>query len=234
MLNVFYNIRQAYDLTMTDLNLGGGMGIQYMPKDDPPNVEWVLQRVAERVRLYAEKINYPLPRILVEPGRSIIGTAGLTLYKAGAVKEIPRTRKYVSVDGGMGDNIRPSLYQAQYMAVVANKINQPAEDTIRLAGKYCESGDILISDMVTPRIDSGDIIIVFATGAYNYSMASNYNRIPRPATVLLENGHAHQLVKRESYETIIQHDQIPAHLMGKSTDKPSPPSASQKVASRAV
>ncbi len=218
MLNMFYNIRENYGIEMTELNLGGGYGIKYTQDDDPPNVRFALARVIERVKKYANKIEYPLPRILVEPGRSLVATAGVTLYTVGSTKHIPHVRKYVAVDGGMGDNIRPALYQAVYSAEVANKLNQPAEETVRIVGKYCESGDVLIDSLTTPKIESGDTLIVYGTGAYNASMASNYNRIPRPATVMVENGHSHVIVQRESLDNIIQQDLIPDHLLGDATD----------------
>lgn len=213
MMNVYYNIRETYDgLTLSVLNIGGGYGIQYTSEDDPPNVPQTLVRVVDKLKNYADQLNYPLPRLLLEPGRSMIATAGVTLYTVGSTKEVPRLRKYVAVDGGMGDNIRPALYQAGYSAVIANKIKEPAEETVRIVGKYCESGDVLIDSLAVPKVEQGDTLMVFGTGAYNYSMASNYNRIPRPATVLVENGKAHVLVKRETYEDVAARDLIPAHL----------------------
>ncbi len=213
MLNIYYNIREQYSgLVLEDIDLGGGLGVTYMGQDDPPAVPAALQRIAEKLAYYAKRLNYPLPRLLVEPGRSMVATAGLTLYTVGSTKEVPGLRKYVAVDGGMGDNIRPALYQAQYSAVVANKMNAPVEETVSIVGKYCESGDVLIKGLLVPRMESGDILAVFGTGAYNYSMASNYNRFPRPAVVLVDAGKAHVLVQRETYETIIQQDLIPLHL----------------------
>jgi diaminopimelate decarboxylase len=148
----------------------------------------------------------------MEPGRSMVATAGLTLYSVGSMKDVPGLRKYVAVDGGLGDNIRPALYQAQYTAIIANKVLAPVEETVTLVGKYCESGDVLIKNLPVPRLDEGDVVAVFGTGAYNYSMASNYNRFPRPAMILVENGKAHMLVQRETYDTLIQQDLIPNHL----------------------
>ena len=171
-----------------------------------------MRRVAEKVAAYADKLNYPLPRLLVEPGRSLVATAGLTLYTVGSLKEIPGMRKFVAVDGGMGDNIRPALYQADYSAQLANKIGAPIEETVTVVGKYCESGDVLIRSLPLPRVESGDTLMVFGTGAYNYAMASNYNRFPRPAMVLVENGRSHLIVQRETYETVIRHDLLPAHF----------------------
>ncbi len=213
MMNIYYNIREQYNgLVLEDIDLGGGLGITYTGQDDPPAVPEAVTRIAEKLAAYAKRLNYPLPRLLMEPGRSLIATAGLTLYSVGSMKEVPGVRKYVAVDGGMGDNIRPALYQAQYSALVANKIGVPVEETVSIVGKYCESGDILIKGLPVPRLENGDVLVVFGTGAYNYSMASNYNRFPRPAVVLVGAGKAHVLVQRETYDTIIQQDLIPAHL----------------------
>jgi diaminopimelate decarboxylase len=213
MLNIYYNIREQYNgLVLEDLDLGGGLGIAYTGQDDPPSISGAVQRIAEKLAYYSKRINYPLPRLLMEPGRSMVATAGMTLYTVGSMKDVPGMRKYIAVDGGMGDNIRPALYQAQYAAIIANKLGSPVEETVTVVGKYCESGDVLIKGLPVPGVESGDILAVFGTGAYNYSMASNYNRFPRPATVLVENGRAHTLVQRETYDTIIQQDLIPSHL----------------------
>jgi diaminopimelate decarboxylase len=215
-LNIYYNIREQYNgLVLTDLNIGGGMGVAYTQGDDPPDVPAALERIVTRISQYAEKLDYPLPRLVLEPGRSLVATAGVTLYTVGSIKEVPGVRKYVAVDGGMGDNIRPALYQAEYTAVVVNKldqINNPDPEPVAIAGKYCESGDILIRNFVGPRLEPGDTLMVLATGAYNYTMASNYNRIPRPAMVLVNNGQSHLLVRRETYESLLQNDLVPQHL----------------------
>lgn len=214
LLNICFNIRQAYDgLTLDELNLGGGMGIQYTKEDDPPKIQSSITRIVNKLKFYAEQIRYPMPKIYMEPGRSMVGTSGITLYEVGSMKVIPRVKKYVAVNGGMGDNIRPALYQAKYTAVIANKLNEAPSETVTVVGKYCESGDVLIPQIVLPKVESGDILMVFGTGAYNYSMSSNYNRIPRPATILVENGHSHILVKRETYQTVVQQDLIPPYLM---------------------
>jgi len=148
----------------------------------------------------------------VEPGRSIAGEAGTTLYTIGSSKVIPGVRKYVAVDGGMGDNPRVALYQAEYQALLANRANEEADDLVSIAGKCCESGDMLIWDLKIPEANTGDILAVFCTGAYNYSMASNYNRLPRPAVVLVADGKADLIVKRESYEDLVRLDEIPQRL----------------------
>jgi diaminopimelate decarboxylase len=214
LLNIYFNIRETYDgLELSDLNLGGGMGIAYTGKDDPPSVDQAYRQVMREVQLYAEKINYPLPRVVIEPGRSMVATSGVTLYKIGSFKQVHGGRKYVTIDGGMGDNIRPSLYQAKYSAIIANKANQHPLEGVTIAGKFCESGDILIDNLPVPDIVPGDTLLVFGTGAYNYSMSSNYNRIPRPAMVLVNNGQHGLLVRRETYADLIQYDQMPQHLI---------------------
>jgi diaminopimelate decarboxylase len=218
MLNIYYNIREQYDgLILEDLDLGGGLGIMYGAQDDPPAVPVAVQQISEKLVAYAKRLNYPLPRLLVEPGRSMVAPAGMTLYHIGSTKEVPGYNKFVAIDGGMGDNIRPALYQAQYTAVIANKLNEPCTETVTIVGKYCESGDVLIKNLSVPALEPGDILAVFGTGAYNYAMASNYNRFPRPAMVLVENGATHVLVQRETYDTLIQQDLIPTHL--RETDK---------------
>ncbi len=149
---------------------------------------------------------------MIEPGRSIAAEAGTTLYTVGSVKEIPGVRTYVAVDGGMNDNPRVALYQARYEAIVANKADAPKTNRVTVAGKLCESGDILIWDLEAPKIQPGDILAVFATGAYNYSMASNYNRLPKPAMVLVADGSAELIVARETFADLVRFDRIPARL----------------------
>lgn len=147
-----------------------------------------------------------MPEIWIEPGRSLVGDAGTTLYQIGSRKDVPNVRHYVAVDGGMSDNIRPALYNAKYEAVLANKPLAKADETVSIAGKCCESGDMLIWDLPLPKADSDDILAVFCTGAYGYSMANNYNRIPRPAVVFVENGESMLVVKRETYEDLVRND----------------------------
>ncbi len=215
MLNLCYNIREHYGMTLTHLNLGGGLGIAYQPSDDPLEVSVLAETMVSKLVDYANQISFPLPTLILEPGRSLIATSGVTLYTVGSIKtisELPKT--YVAVDGGMGDNIRPALYGAVYSALIANKPNEPHNTSVTIAGKYCESGDILIRDFMAPEsITSGDTLMVFGTGAYNYSMSSNYNRVPRPATVLVGHGKAQALVQRETYDDLIAHDLIPETLL---------------------
>jgi len=153
-----------------------------------------------------------MPIIIIEPGRWIVGEAGITLYTLGAIKEIPNVRTYISVDGGLPDNPRPALYEAKYEAIVANKANEKPEKVVTIAGKCCESGDILIWDLKVPLIESGDILAVFNTGAYHYSMSSNYNRLPRPAVVLINEGNAELIVERESYDHLLERETVPRRL----------------------
>lgn len=215
MLSLFSTIREQYGLTLTHLNLGGGLGVTYQPGDDPPPVADYAQVLIDTLVAYAAKINFPLPTLLLEPGRSLVATAGVTLYTVGSIKTIPEIDKtYVAVDGGMGDNIRPALYGAIYSAVIANKYAEPHTKPVTIAGKYCESGDILIKDFLAPEsIAPGDLLMVFGTGAYNYSMASNYNRVPRPAMILVNEGQAQVLVQRETFDDILARDLIPQTLL---------------------
>ncbi len=215
MLNLFYNIREHYGLTLTHMNIGGGLGIAYQSQDDPPNVSDYANQVIDKLIDYAEKIDFPLPMLILEPGRSLVATAGTTLYRVGSTKVIPEINKtYVAVDGGMGDNIRPALYGAVYTALIANKYNEPHTRHVTLAGKYCESGDILIRDLLVPEsIAPGDLVLVFGTGAYNYTMSSNYNRVPRPAMVLVNDGQSQVLIQRETYDDIIARDLIPESFL---------------------
>jgi diaminopimelate decarboxylase len=147
-----------------------------------------------------------MPEIWIEPGRSLVGDAGTSLYTLGSRKEVPNIRKYLAIDGGMSDNIRPALYKAKYEAMIANKADHPLEETVSIAGKCCESGDMLIWDLPLPQSEAGDTLAVFCTGAYGYSMANNYNRIPRPAVVFVENGEARLAVQRETYEDLVSLD----------------------------
>jgi len=212
MMDFYNKVYAETGFRFEELNLGGGFGIYYVSGDKPANIKTYAAIVMETVRRMAEEMNYPMPRVIVEPGRSIVGEAGTTLYTVGSVKDIPGVRKYVAVDGGMTDNPRPALYQARYEAVVANKANQPRVDEVSIAGKCCESGDMLIWDLHVPAIEPGDILAVFCTGAYNYSMSSNYNRLMRPAVVFVKDGHADLVVKRETLDDLVRNDVIPERM----------------------
>ncbi len=208
MMNFIGDLKDKLNLEIKELNLGGGYGIVYTDADDPVEYDAYIKKVSSVVKSVAKKRGLALPFIFMEPGRSIVASAGITLYTVGGVKDIKNVRKYVSVDGGMADNPRYIMYESQYSAVVANKVVSKEKEKITLAGKCCESGDILIKDVMLPQIEVGDKIAVLATGAYNYSMSSNYNRILRPAIVAVNNGEARVVVKRETYEDIIRNDVI--------------------------
>jgi diaminopimelate decarboxylase len=197
---------------VTDLNVGGGLGIRYVAGDDPPSIEEWVRAVAEAVAQACRRRGLELPRLLCEPGRSLVATAGVTLYAVGSRKEIPGIRTYLSVDGGMSDNPRPITYQSQYTALLADRPGAEASETVTVAGKHCESGDVLLRDVALPPATSGDVIAVFSTGAYNASMASNYNRIPRPAAVLVHDGLADVVQRREQPEDLLRYDVLPARL----------------------
>ncbi|MEH7333778.1 diaminopimelate decarboxylase [Neobacillus drentensis] len=188
------------------LNLGGGFGIRYTKEDEPIPPSQYVSEIIKEVKNLTAQYSLKMPEIWIEPGRSLVGDAGITLYKVGSSKEVPGVRKYLAVDGGMSDNIRPALYHAKYEAVLANKPLAQPNETVSIAGKCCESGDMLIWDLPLPETDDEDILAVFCTGAYGYSMSNNYNRIPRPAVVFVENGKAALVVKRETYEDLIRHD----------------------------
>lgn len=216
LLNIYANVHQKLGLTLTDFNIGGGLGIAYTHNDDPLGVPDTLATVAEFIAKYAEQLEFPLPRLLLEPGRSLMANAGMTLYRVGTQKHIPAHtlpngkpflgRHYVAVDGGMGDNIRPALYGADYSAIIANKAGLSAKQSVTVVGKYCESGDVLLPNIALPEVERDDIIAVFGTGAYNASMASTYNRVPRPAMLWLEHDQVTTLVRRETYDDLLRLD----------------------------
>lgn len=206
MLGLIAKIRDELDFEVPGLNLGGGFGIKYLNEHDPVPFETYIERVSHVVSEECAKLNISQPFIYIEPGRSIAAPAGITLYKVGARKEIPGIRTYISVDGGMCDNPRYALYKSEYEAVVANKANEERTEKVTIAGKCCESGDLIGENMPLQHAESGDIIAVCATGAYNYSMSSNYNRIPKPAVVFVNEGKSRIGVKRETLEDIIIND----------------------------
>ncbi|MGN0593145.1 MAG: diaminopimelate decarboxylase [Ruminococcus sp.] len=206
MMTFIKKIRDELGAEVRDLNLGGGFGIQYTPKDDPLPYEAFMQAASIVIHRFCEENNMPLPFILIEPGRSIAAPAGITLYTVGGKKIIPNIRTYVSIDGGMCDNPRYILYQSEYDACIANKADQPKNTTVTIAGKCCESGDLIGENMPLQECEPGDILAVCATGAYNYSMASNYNRLQKPAVVFVKDGQAREVVRRESLEDLIRND----------------------------
>lgn len=206
LVDVAASWRKNYDYTAQVINVGGGFGIKYVQEDHPLKPEEFVKAIVKTIKDEATKHNFPLPEIDIEPGRSIVGPAGYNLYKVGSMKEIPGLVPYVAVDGGMGDNIRPALYQAKYETVLANDPQRKASQEFHVAGKYCESGDIL-ADAKLPSLKAGDILAMLDTGAYGYSMASNYNRNPRPAVVFAEDGKAQVVIRRESLKDLVHLDQ---------------------------
>ncbi len=215
MLGFMAEMRDKLGFTASVLNLGGGYGIWYAEGDAQQSVSdytAYLRTVIGAVKASAAMFAMPEPYLLIEPGRSIVGEAGITLYTVGAIKDIPGVKKYVAVDGGMFDNPRYALYQAKYTAILANRANEPATERVSVAGKCCESGDIVCADVDLPAAKEGDILAVLSTGAYNYSMASNYNRNAVPPVVLVKNGKADYIVKPQSYEDIVRNDVIPESL----------------------
>ena len=191
---------------LPELNLGGGFGIQYIQENDPVPYHRYMEKVSKVVKETCEKLGFPTPFILIEPGRSIVGAAGLTLYRVGAVKTIPGVRTYVSVDGGMTDNPRYALYQADYTFMAAAKAGEPKTQAVTVAGRCCESGDLLGENVPLQEVEPGDLLAVLSTGAYNYSMASNYNRVPRPPVVLVGEKGLRLIVRRETPEDLIRCD----------------------------
>ncbi len=206
MLGFAAEVKAKLGIEVEELNLGGGFGIKYIEGDKPVFYDEYIKSVSQVVKAVCGEKGLKLPKILMEPGRSIVGDAGITLYTVGMVKDIPNVRKYVSVDGGMGDNPRYIMYEADYDGILANRAGDKPEETVTVCGKCCESGDILIKDAYLPEIKKGDIMCIMSTGAYNYSMASNYNRNPRPPIVMVKGGEAKIIVKRETYEDIIKND----------------------------
>lgn len=198
--------QENYQFVPSILNVGGGFGIRYVEGDEPLPADQYVEAILQTVKKEAKMRELPLPEVWIEPGRSLVGEAGTTLYTVGSEKTIPSIRKYVAVDGGMGDNIRPALYQAKYEAVLANRLQDKQEEVVSIAGKCCESGDMLLWDVSLPKAKAGDLLAMFCTGAYGYSMASNYNRLPRPAVVFVENGKSQLVVRRETYEDIVRLD----------------------------
>lgn len=199
-------IRIEFDVTMPVLNIGGGFGVRYTQEDQPLPIPTYVKGITDSVKTYFAKNEYPLPEVWVEPGRSMVAEAGTTLYKVGSKKIIPDVRTYVAIDGGMTDNIRPALYQAKYHAVLANRPNEECTELVSIAGKCCESGDMLIWDLMLPPTNYGDVLAVFSTGAYGYSMASNYNRIPRPAVVFVQDGESRVVIERETFADLVRKD----------------------------
>ena len=206
MVDLMARIQQEYGYRIEELDVGGGLGIAYTADDKPASIDEFAETVTSSVLAACQKYGVAEPRLLTEPGRSLVATAGVTLYTVGIIKTLPNIRKYVAVDGGMSDNIRTALYHADYEPVIANKAGQPRTEIVTIAGKHCESGDAVVIDMPMQHPDLGDIVAVFGTGAYCYTMASNYNGQPRPAIVFVKDGQARVTTRRETYEDLMSRD----------------------------
>ncbi|MDR1028214.1 MAG: diaminopimelate decarboxylase [Clostridiales Family XIII bacterium] len=210
-LALFKGVRDRYGYELPEINVGGGFGIAYTSEDERKSFGYFLDPIMEETERFCRANGLTRPTIVTEPGRSIVGESGITLYTVGSVKEIEGVRTYVSVDGGMSDNIRPALYGAKYEGMIANKANAIPTTTVTVCGKCCESGDKLIKDALFVEAQRGDILAVFSTGAYGYSMANNYNKQPIPAAVMVEEGKARLIVKRQSYYDLIRNELLPEH-----------------------
>lgn len=206
MIKFLEKIKNECGFCAEELNLGGGFGVYYSEGDKPVNLKSCLKNMISILKEEAQKSGLNIKKVMIEPGRSIIANAGTTLYKVGGTKKTYGGKQYVFIDGGMADNPRTALYDAKYEALVANKVNVENNEKYTIGGKCCESGDIIIKEIELPRVERGDIMAVLTTGAYNYSMSSNYNRIPKPAVVFVKEGEAKIAVKRETYEDIIRND----------------------------
>jgi diaminopimelate decarboxylase len=203
---------QTYGLPIEQINVGGGLGVKYTEQDDPQSIDTWVKGVAQALVAACQEAQIAPPKIISEPGRSLVANSVVTAYTVGSNKEVPGIRKYIAVDGGMSDNPRPITYESVYRCLLATKMSAPMTETITVAGKHCESGDVLIHNAQLPPVSTGDILVVPVTGAYNYSMASNYNRITRPAAVLVKDGQSGVIIDRETDEDLMRFDRLPAHL----------------------
>ncbi len=206
MVRFLARVRDEYGLVAEELDMGGGLGIAYLADDAPSSIDDFAECTVRALKEYCAKYGVAEPRLLVEPGRSLVANAGLTLYTVGILKTLPGIRKYVAVDGGMSDNVRTALYHADYEPVIANKAGQPRTEIVTLCGKHCESGDVVVIDMPLQHPDLDDIVCVFGTGAYCYTMSSTYNGQPRPAIVFVRDGEARVVTRRETYADLMQRD----------------------------
>ncbi|GFP74142.1 diaminopimelate decarboxylase [Clostridium fungisolvens] len=206
MLTIIKDIYNATGYLIKELDLGGGFGIYYNSDDEPKPASEYCAAILSKADQVCEDLGLDMPILTIEPGRSIVGNAGITLYKVGSIKEVPSIRKYISVDGGMTDNIRPALYNAEYESIVANKVNSDELEDVTVAGKCCESGDILINNIRLPKVQTGDLLAIMSTGAYGYSMANNYNKVPKAAVVMIKDGEDRLVCKRETYADVISNE----------------------------
>ena len=215
VMDFMADIKKRHSYNAETLNIGGGFGIWYNSED--PELKYndyaeYLKALISAVKNKSKQHSLKEPYLVIEPGRSIVGEAGITLYTVGAIKEIHGIKKYVAIDGGMFDNPRYALYQSKYTVLLANRANEKCTEKVSIAGKCCESGDLIAVDVALPKAESGDIMAVLSTGAYNYSMASNYNRNLIPAAILVKDGKAEYIVKHQSYDDIIRNDVVPGYL----------------------
>lgn len=208
VLEEIKRIKDKFNIELSEINLGGGLGITYTKEDNPPSVFEIAKIIINSINSNCERLNLEKPMLYIEPGRSLVCSAGVSLYTIGSIKEIENIRKYIAVDGGMADNPRPSMYSAKYSAEIANGKKENKPEVVTVAGKFCESGDILIKDIELNQPNSGDILCVYDTGAYCYSMSSNYNRVLKPAMVLIDDGKAKLIIKRQTLEQLVQNDVI--------------------------
>ncbi|MDF2882102.1 MAG: diaminopimelate decarboxylase [Clostridiaceae bacterium] len=206
MFNLVKKIEEEFHYHIDEVDLGGGFGVYYKRGDKPLSIEKICNVIIDKANKVASDIGINVPSLTIEPGRSIVANSGITIYTVGTLKSIPGIKNYAAVDGGMTDNIRPALYNADYESLVCNKANEECLTSYTVAGKCCESGDILIDSAVLPKLHGGDILAILNTGAYGYSMASNYNKIPKPAVVFVKNSEVKLICKRESYEDIIKNE----------------------------
>ncbi|HPL99615.1 MAG TPA: diaminopimelate decarboxylase [Bacillota bacterium] len=206
MLNLIKKIKDEVGYVAQEFNLGGGFGIKYLDDTEKRKLSYFVDPMMNSIEEFCSNNGIKRPRIFIEPGRWIVGEAGITLYTIGSIKKIPGVRTYAGIDGGFPDNPRPALYQAKYDGIIANKADSPKKERVTIAGKCCESGDILIWDLYVPELQPGDILAVKSTGAYGYSMASNYNRNPKPAVVMLSKGKPRLIVKRQTYEDLLRNE----------------------------
>ncbi|GFZ34033.1 diaminopimelate decarboxylase [Clostridium zeae] len=206
MLTIIKDIYNATGYLIKELDLGGGFGIYYNSDDKPKSANEYCAAILSKADQVCKALGLDMPILTIEPGRSIVGNAGITLYKVGSIKEVPSIRKYISVDGGMTDNIRPALYNAEYESIVANKVNSDELEDVTVAGKCCESGDILINNIKLPKVETGDLLAIMSTGAYGYSMANNYNKAPKAAVVMIKDGEDRLVCKRETYADVISNE----------------------------
>ena len=212
LCETYKKIKDKFGIELTEMNIGGGLGVTYTNEDTPPSTYKIAEVILTSLKDGLKKYNITGPNLFIEPGRSIVATAGCTIYTIGSSKQVPNGKKYIAVDGGMADNPRPSMYQALYTAVVANNVKNDDAEEVTVAGRFCESGDILINDITLPKTNEGDILCVFNTGAYGYSMSSNYNRVLKPAMVLVNNKKSDIIINRETYDDLVRHDVVPERL----------------------